>query len=189
VRWGGSANVYEIRRVEDQKACEWIGTSWRHFNYLDCIYRRYPETGSAVILNAKDLSRPAKEVESELIEKILAQLKREIFPESKVIAPMGVGQHIDHLLVREVARRLPNQVSYYPDFPYSGKLQNTNQLPIPKNAVPQKIEISHESMRKWAEASAVYRSQMSSFWKSRDDFDRDLEAYASSSIGNTLWSW
>jgi LmbE family N-acetylglucosaminyl deacetylase len=188
-RWGGESNPYQIRRNEDQEACGCVGAGWRHLNYPDCIYRHYPETGQAVILSAQDLSKPGKPFESKLSETITAQLKKEIPPDSIIIAPMGVGNHVDHILVKEVANKLPNLTFYYSDFPYSGKISLTSELSIPAGALSRKFEVPPAAMEKWKQAANCYQSQLSSFWKSSEDLERALDSYSGSKISNTLWSW
>jgi hypothetical protein len=42
-------------------------------------------------------------------------------PADLVLAPLGVGRHVDHLITRRAARELgrPIRTVYYSDFPYS----------------------------------------------------------------------
>jgi hypothetical protein len=35
-----------------------------------------------------------------------------------VLAPLGVGRHVDHLLTRMLGERHPDRAVYYSDFPY-----------------------------------------------------------------------
>ena len=43
-RWNTDNDAVSIRREEDQLACHLLGASPTHFNYPDCIYRRFPDT-------------------------------------------------------------------------------------------------------------------------------------------------
>ena len=37
-----------------------------------------------------------------------------------VFAPLGIGRHVDHLIMRRAAQDLRLRTVYYSDFPYSG---------------------------------------------------------------------
>jgi hypothetical protein len=36
-----------------------------------------------------------------------------------LFCPLGVGQHVDHLITRTIGQQYPQQVIYYSDFPYN----------------------------------------------------------------------
>ncbi len=56
-----------------------------------------------------------------LIDKLLDLLTRQLIaqPAARILAPLGVGEHVDHQLLHAAARRLPANVEYYADLPYA----------------------------------------------------------------------
>lgn len=57
----------------------------------------------------------------QLLQLIGERIQRLISPPGIVLAPSAFGEHIDHLLVREVAANLPGRVVYYEDLPYAAR--------------------------------------------------------------------
>jgi LmbE family N-acetylglucosaminyl deacetylase len=59
--------------------------------------------------------------------RIALRAKLAMHPEALVLAPLGVGGHVDHQLVAAAARelgRLGHKVVYYEDLPYAGSLDS-----------------------------------------------------------------
>ncbi|WP_179957734.1 PIG-L deacetylase family protein [Exilibacterium tricleocarpae] len=107
------------RRLEDHQAMLQLGCDYVYLDALDAIYRSNGECAhnSYAALFA-DL--PAWEnVHIEQLFRQLAQLL-ESHRTGEIIAPLAVGNHIDHQLVNRLAQRLQADypVRYYPDYPY-----------------------------------------------------------------------
>jgi len=187
-RWGKTQNPYQTRRNEDIAACRLLSVSWRHFGYPDCIYRRYPETGAPLVRNKPDLFKPGRERESELIVSIKQRIDQYLEIQDTLVIPLGVGTHIDHLLIREVATSYPNLKFFYPDYPYASTLQSTIELGLPQDAKKWEYHLTGENLLRWQSAAGCYSSQVSSFWDSPASMEQDIARYAVSPAGNTLWS-
>ena len=104
---------YEARRQEDLEAARIIGARARHLGFKDAPFRSVLYSNFVGIIGGgfKPLLR---------LEKALAQLLDEFDPEF-VLAPLGVGNHIDHRLLRYAATKLvrPERLLYYEDRPYA----------------------------------------------------------------------
>lgn len=187
-RWKGAQNPYEIRRKEDIAACTLLSVDWRHFDYLDCIYRKYPESGNPLVRNKHDLFTPSHERETDLINELVERVKEQLPIQDVLVIPLGVGTHIDHLLIREVAELLPNRKIYYPDFPYAGKLQSIKELKVSEHSKKFVFELTDDEIFRWKTAASCYASQVSSFWKSKGKMEEEITRYAHSDIGSSLWS-
>lgn len=98
--WDAGVDAMEGRREEDRAAMAHLHAQWRHMDNLDCIYR-VDSTGAARYPSAEAIFHaPA---EPELVHSIGTQL-RELVDETRpayVYAPLGVGRHADHVVVRE----------------------------------------------------------------------------------------
>lgn len=104
---------YEARRAEDYEAAKIIGAQARHMGFKDAPFRSVLYSNFVGIIGGGFRPLPR-------LEKALAQLLDELDPEL-VLAPLGVGNHIDHRLLRYAATKLvrPERLLYYEDRPYA----------------------------------------------------------------------
>lgn len=188
-RWGQANNPYLIRRVEDIAACRLLSVNWRHFGFPDCIYRRYPRTGEPLVRNKRDLFKPERERETDLIDSITQYIEQYLAVQDTLVIPLGVGTHIDHLLIREIASSYPNPKFFYPDYPYAGALQSIKELRLPEGVKKCEFHLIGEDLLQWQRAAGCYSSQVSSFWSSPDGMENDIARYAVSPVGSTLWEF
>ena len=188
-RWGKSGNPYQVRRKEDMDACTLLSVNFRHFRFLDCIYRRYPGSHTPVVKKTADLFKPVCEKETELLTVITHTLRQHLDPDDVIILPLGVGSHIDHLLVKNLAGDLENERLYYPDYPYAAKIKSINDLTLPQDAVKYHYLLTGAELRLWQKSAGCYQSQVSSFWKSAEEMKADIARYAFSLVGSTIWSF
>jgi LmbE family N-acetylglucosaminyl deacetylase len=188
-QWGKTQNPYQTRRGEDIAACRLLSVNWRHFGYPDCIYRRYPKTGAPLVRNKADLFKPGRERETDLIGAIKQNIDQNLAPQDTLVIPLGVGTHIDHLLIHEIAISYPNMKFFYPDYPYAGTLQSIMELGLPEGAKKWEYHLTGENLSRWQSAAGCYSSQVSSFWDSIASMEQDIARYAVSPVGNTLWSY
>jgi LmbE family N-acetylglucosaminyl deacetylase len=116
----GSRRITARRRAEDARWTRAVGVSWR--------WLALPEAGLRIgasfahVFAAQDDTDQASP--PELAEE-LARLFDQTAPRV-VFAPLGLGLHIDHLAVRNVARLLARErripVVFYEDLPYANSL-------------------------------------------------------------------
>jgi LmbE family N-acetylglucosaminyl deacetylase len=110
------SRLSRLRRDEDEQACKVLGASCRHLGLWDGPYRK---RGDGTFLY-DDLRTTAADSQDEaLIIRIASGLRKRLHRSDLVVAPLSVGSHIDHVLVRRAADLLPaEQVLYYLDLPY-----------------------------------------------------------------------
>ncbi|MDJ1169385.1 PIG-L family deacetylase [Roseofilum sp. BLCC_M154] len=117
------------RREEDRVAMQYLGVKFTYADFLDCIYRTDP-AGRSRYQTKKGIFpvRPDLEVDADTLKDLVTYLCRvlkEVRP-SEVYVPLGIGHHIDHILVREALERSiwrsgsdnSTDVIYYEDVPY-----------------------------------------------------------------------
>jgi LmbE family N-acetylglucosaminyl deacetylase len=186
-RWGVENKAVFSRRAEDRDACEYLGVSYKHLNFADCIYRRYPQTGKPVINNDEDLFKNPISKEKILIEEIYKHLNKMIPEKSRLIIPLGVGNHIDHLITRTVAEKLKNSTAYYADFPYAAVKGKEILQQVNGKLTPLKFSLSAEGLRLWQRSAAFYQTQLNSFWGSPVEMEQALLEYSKTQFGSILW--
>ncbi|MFD4371289.1 PIG-L deacetylase family protein [Streptomyces sp. NPDC058486] len=134
-----AARLYAARRAEDREALERLGARWHHLGLVDGLFRRRPRRprGTAAgrggrggrihtyrhvyptyrfHLSANRLSRYDSGVLAGVIEAVARDAPGD---RTLLLAPMAVGGHVDHLLVRTAAELSHRWVAYYSDFPYN----------------------------------------------------------------------
>ena len=117
----GSPSDLELKRwSEDKQAMNLLGVSWNHLSFADWTFRRNYEKPCYICGRPK---RCASNVS------ILGALQKAITPFAKrgsFVVPLGIGGHIDHLLVREAAenRTELSELCYYVDYPYALSILN-----------------------------------------------------------------
>ena len=186
-RWGLPQDAVRARRAEDMAACQILGADYLYGSVQDCIYRTDPITGELCYPTweiVKSTQHPADKVTVARLVELFNQLP----PADEIVAPLTVGQHLDHRLVRQAAERAfgAARLTYYEDYPYaavSGALEavltpemQSTQILLPETAVTAKIEAI------WA-----YASQRSSFFDDWQDAQDKIRAYAAQVGGERYW--
>jgi LmbE family N-acetylglucosaminyl deacetylase len=102
--------------------------------------------------------------EDQLVNQLSQQIQSLVNNESLIFTPLGVGNHVDHIITREACLRSNSNIVYWLDFPYhlSHKLDENyikqNKLEIID--FPQKIDTKHQLILK-------YKSQISPIFKNK----------------------
>jgi LmbE family N-acetylglucosaminyl deacetylase len=173
-------DLYAARRAEDKEALEHMGVACRHIGLPDGQFRRkpghlltgkprWPERRLAELshiyptyrfhLAAGRISRYDDVTLRCVVNAIEAAAAAE--GSALVLAPLGVGGHADHLLVRTAAERVPSRVIYYSDFPY-------NQRHTAKTDFVERRSLVQTAWRRGldekAELIRAYRSQVPSLF-------------------------
>jgi LmbE family N-acetylglucosaminyl deacetylase len=76
-----------------------------------------------------------------------------IQPSDILYAPLGIGNHADHIIVNRVAQTLPNKTYYWLDQPYAWKAKINQQ-----HGYKEAFRVPHQ--KKKEEVLSCYRSQM-----------------------------
>jgi len=176
-RWGIPEDSVDIRREEDLAALNCLGVKARHFDFLDCIYRKNEITGEILYEDFEMITSGVERNEEKLVEKIEKELSELKKINAKVVAPIGVGNHIDHRIIHKISSRLRIDMMYYLDFPYVFRDENWGKDENLMDFTSMTYVVSTTSRDKWKEAIACYSSQLSSFWSGTDEMKREIEDY------------
>ncbi len=122
--WGFPPRPMALRRAEDVAACVQLGLRPEdvvHLPFLDAVYRRTP-AGAAMYPSDEALFGDVHPDDAGLDEKIAEALVPLLGGATRIVAPAGVGHHVDHLLVRRAAeqvRQNGHEIVYYEELPYA----------------------------------------------------------------------
>ncbi|MFZ4816689.1 MAG: PIG-L deacetylase family protein [Phototrophicaceae bacterium] len=178
-RWDAGKSPVIVRRAEDAVAAVLLGATADYWQLPDCIYRTdadgnalYP-TGDH-LWNTIHPNDPA-----------LAWLRQQPLPNgiTEIYAPLGVGGHVDHLIVRawalELAARFNISLWLYEEYPYRTQLEKRKLAyeQVAKLALnPVRFQLTDAGVRAKIEGVKAYRSQVSTFWADVPSLERDVLA-------------
>lgn len=185
-RWQTGTDPIASRQAEDRAACARLGAQAMHFDLPDCIYRRLPD-GRALVNGEEDLWQPLPAGEQPLVEQLADQIAGRLPRRCRLAAPLSLGNHIDHRLVRAVALRLGRAVHFYADFPYAVHADVDPRSFIDRNWRRERFDISKPALEAWQDAITCYASQISSFWSGLDEMHASLAEYFNQGGGRFLW--
>ena len=179
---GNAEETVNFRRLEDKKAARIVGAKTIHFDVPDCIYRRGPD-GEPLYL---DIFVQPHEAESHLPDQIVQIIAPRLKPDDQVICQLGVGGHVDHVLVRQAVERLKRPLWYTADVPYL--FWNPEELtPLVVGMKESLHPITEAGLRAWTEAVLAHESQLSSLFDSPDKMEEEIRSYYIERDGFLLW--
>jgi LmbE family N-acetylglucosaminyl deacetylase len=133
---GDAAALFHARRAEDREVLGSLGAHHVHMGLPDALFRRrdpatavarrlgriVPEISHRYPTYRFDIARGriARADRSMIvnlaaeISKLLSGTRAEL-----LFCPLGVGQHVDHIIVRTIGESFADRVVYYSDFPYN----------------------------------------------------------------------
>lgn len=186
--WGTGRETPSLRRKEDEKASAAIGAKPRYFEFPDCIYRHHPETGEPLYTSSAAIFGTVQPIEMEKFAEEVAQaITKDLPPDSSLVVPVTLGNHVDHQLVRAVAERLGRPLLYYADYPYVLKNEHLLGYLLPSGSKGELYPISENGLAAWKKSVASYESQMSTYWPEPGSLDRAFDEYWSKLKGIQLW--
>lgn len=188
-RWELDVKAEAVRREEDAVACGILGADFVHWSIPDCVYRMHPETGQALYPAWADVITAIHPAESQLIQDLAEKLTT-LPATDRIVAPLGIGNHADHLVTRQAAEVcFGDKVWYFEDYPYvqeDGALTAVIPEP-PSNWQAHTYPLHPANLTAKAKAIAAYRSQVSTFFTDYQDLTQQIQTYSQQVGGERLW--
>lgn len=169
-RWNTAQNPVIARREEDQAAAKVLGAQWLHLDLPDCVYRA-AEDGSALYPHEQSLF--AHVHPDDRAPLILASLQiPQLDAAEKLYIPMGIGNHVDHQIVRDWGLMLRQKYPHvalrlYEEYPYmrqAGAVDEARKA-LSLDLFPFDVVLTEADVDARIHASACYASQMTTFWQ------------------------
>lgn len=175
--WGFSSAEETVRkrREEDALAASIVGAKAVHFDFLDCIYRR---DSNGDWLYPSEIFGAIHPADADYPPQIASAISARLLPDDVLVCQLGLGSHVDHVLVRRAAELLGRPLRYDVDVPYV--LAKPEEL-APKAAgmVEKTVRITETSLPRWVEASVCYKSQLPSLGERFDSPETVTESIRS----------
>jgi LmbE family N-acetylglucosaminyl deacetylase len=192
-RWHDPEHPVETRRDEDALAMACIGADYVHLDLLDCIYRRN-KSGEFMYQSDTAIFGSVHEEDDLFVTGITERLRPLLTQMSvQICAPLGVGHHVDHQLVRRAALLLRSAgflVEFYEDYPYARdplKLQEAfvswlgAPFPVVRTLAPTNLEAK-------VRAVCLYRSQLATLFGKADAVPADVRDHAARVGGGAAYA-
>lgn len=183
-QWGtGTAEeTVNLRRREDIESARIVGAKCVHFDVPDCIYRRGPD-GEPLYL---DIFVELHDAEIELVDQIAETLVQHLEADDEIICQLGVGRHIDHILVRLAAEKLGRQLWYTADIPYLFKEPETLTSFI--TGMDETVyPITETGLRTWVDAILAYKSQLSTLFENPELVEKEIHSFYAERNAFPFW--
>lgn len=165
--------VYAVRLAEDRQAAARADAQTRNFDFLDCIYRQAKD-GS--FLYPDELFVQPHVDDTPLVAEIAALINETLRPGDRLVAPLGIGKHPDHIIVRRAAEQTGHPLRYYADIPYT--IWYPDQLAAETAGLTSElIPIAEENLVGWQNAAAAYASQMAPLFLTEENMRHSIGEY------------
>ena len=171
------ADYMALRREEDLAAAAILGTEPRWLDLPEAPHRGYHSAPALFgpLLDADDVWRP--------LAALLADLVAELRPDL-VLAPQGLGSHVDHRHLVTAVLSLPDtqMLAFYRDAPYA--IRNQSALPdVRVTGLPATAAGIAAGLDRKVAASCAYASQLGFQFGGPAALDLALRAFASAEGG------
>jgi LmbE family N-acetylglucosaminyl deacetylase len=182
-RWGQPIEAVRQRQAEDVKALSLLGAEPIHWPYLDCIYRRAPE-GDFCYVSEDALWGQIHTSDADIVGQLAHRMMElPLASDGRFYVPLGIGNHVDHRIVRRAAEASGRPLTYYEDFPYAQDPRAVKAALKQSQWEPELVPLSEQALEAKVAAIACYGSQVSSFWGGRDNIDATVRAFAEQTGG------
>ena len=203
-RWGNNLReVVAARWIEDQAALAALGVDYLRLDYPDCIYRGRGRAGRPGFSDDSDWYYPSEESlfgpvhpAEEYFPTELAATLCEFIPPAEgatLLAPLTVGNHVDHQLTFAAATILRAQgwhVRFYEEYPYVEREGGAAAALAARGAqhwAPGVASLDEEDLVAKVRAIACYESQLEVLFGSAEAMPDRVRSYFLSIGGERLW--
>jgi LmbE family N-acetylglucosaminyl deacetylase len=193
-RWALAHEAVAARRAEDIEACRLLGAETWHGRVPDCIYRVDPQHGGTLYNSDEAIFGSVAAVEAgDLVDKIAAVLQT-LPPAQEVFAPLTIGNHVDHQLVRRAAEHAfgASRLRYYEDYPYVQDPNVRDAFWVAERAArggwqKHTIPLTDTAVKMRCAAIMAYASQISTFFRGEADLRTQVATYTTACGGENVW--
>lgn len=151
------SRLARARRKEDLKACGMLGAHSKHFSWQDAVYRR----GLDKQFLYQDCRQDSwKRDDEPTIREIMKILHKNLKADDCVLVPMGIGRHVDHLIVKHAAQQTEHPgLAYYQDIPYAQRFPEEMET-MSEGMIGLDFGISELQAVEWVKAVRAYQTQI-----------------------------
>ncbi len=186
--WGIDREVVLARRREDLESCRRLAAAAEHWDLLEAIYRQEPLVGAHLYPDLASLFGPVRAADDELRASLDERLHA-LPAECEVFAPLAIGGHVDHRLLREAAEAaLAPRLAFWEDYPYVEKWRALGRaLGRRSGWRPETLPLGEDEIAAKIESIAAFRSQVGALFGRRRKLERRVRRRARRLGGERIW--
>ncbi len=178
-----------IRRQEDLNACRVLGAELIHCPLPEALARRDAQ-GKPVYGSLSQLFGPMSFSDFPFVNEVAEALRG--LPEAKeVFAPLTIGSHVDHQVVRQAAEDVfGTELSYYEDFPYVAWRRFALQKVLgwrKKGWRSEVVALEEKDLQARIDAIRAYSTQLKPLFKGEAGIEKSVHGWARKVGGERLW--
>jgi LmbE family N-acetylglucosaminyl deacetylase len=187
-RWWNlpAGGIARARRAEDAAACAALGALAEPWDLPEAPYRLAAD-GSVLYPTLATLYGEVAPSDRALEDEIARRLVA--LGEVELLAPLGVGGHVDHLLARRAAERLGRDLAYYEEFPYVEWkwLALGRALGRRSRWSAEVLAVPDELFERKVAAILAYRSQVPAMFRGEARLRKQLRRQLRRAGGERVW--
>lgn len=184
----GDEQPYAIRRQEDAAGCAVLGAQPIHLGLLDAIYRQ-DEAGAPLYHPDTFMGGQVTEHDwQHFLPQVKAVLQPHMRNALRIYAPLSIGGHVDHVLVRQAVEEMAGDalVMFYEDYPYAGKTVWQDSA-VTAGLVPAALALSQNETESRILAISQYPSQMFALFEQAETMPEKVRQYVGQTGGERVW--
>lgn len=187
-QWRLGDQPYAARREEDVQACAALGAEAVHLGLLDAIYRAGADGAPLYTRNFMDGVAHPEDL-GVFLDALKAQLQPLVAGARWVYAPLTLGGHVDHILVRRAIEALtpPSALRYYEDYPYAEKAGDIERAPQAAGLRWERVALAPADADARIDAVARYTSQLPILFGSAAVMPERVRGYIAQAGGERYW--
>ncbi len=179
--YGLGADPTAGRREEDAHALALLGCDGLHLDQLDAPYRLTAYGARAAVFAPPVVDDPLGPTTLQLLDQLRAQQEG-----AQLYLPLGVGSHVDHLVICAaglIAHEQGSNIVWYEDAPYAVEPDLvTQRLDMLDETFESEVARIDSMLQRKLEAISMYRSQVGKLFKERP-MEQVMTEYASAVVG------
>lgn len=183
----GDDQPYAMRRAEDEAACAALGATPVHLGLLDAIYR-HDDAGAPLYTSNFIGGQVAEHDWQHFFPLLKAALQPHMRHAQRIYAPLSIGGHVDHVLVRQAVEEIAGDAPllFYEDYPYAGKT-DWQDSGVTTGLAPLPIGLSEAEIAARIHAISQYPSQMFALFEQAATMPAKVRQYVGEAGGEKYW--
>lgn len=184
----GDDHPYAIRRQEDEAACAAQGAEPIHLGLLDAIYR-HDDAGAPLYHPDTFMGGQVAEYDwQHFLPQLKAALQPHLCSAQRIYAPLSIGGHVDHVLVRQAVEEIAGDAPllFYEDYPYAGKT-DWQDSGVTTGLAPVLLPLSPDEIDARIHAISQYPSQLFALFGQAETMPVKVRQYVGAAGGEKYW--
>lgn len=186
-KWGNPPDANGLRRAEDVAAYARLGCfDLCHLDAPDAVYR-VTKDGRPLYGTEEAIFGTIQPEESAYAERLTEEIEPYLLSDATILAPLGVGHHVDHLLGYAIGSLLRHKgwsVAFYEELPYIETEHALERVLADKPAwQAEQIALSEAALAAKVDAMGYYRSQIPVLYGNELVMSRRIRAVANEVAG------